>query len=294
MFLLPRKKWLTALFLSVIAVRVIYYWQSHGFSIERITNSFPNTYQLSRPTEKELETLRSVCQQPFTYLGKGSQAYAFESQDGKYVLKLLKCYHLKPIPWLEKIELPSIFGRYVKQHLNRRYQKTKLSLESYKIAHDLIPDECGLLFLQIVPSEHFSQPVTFTDRIGRTFTIDLANYGFMIQKKMDLIFPTIKRFYEEGKKEEAKKLMHSIIELIAVRSQKGVSDQDPDIHKNLGCIGTQAQFIDVGSFHRNERAKLKTTYTEDAKKITRKLKHFLEVTTPELVPALDEELIAMN
>src|SRR4029077_12021184 len=173
-------------FFALIALRVLYYWRSDGFSVERIENTFPRAgNELTRPAEKELNELTSICSQPFYYLGKGSQAYAFQSADGKYVLKLFKCYHLKPIPWLEKLRLPGFVGDYVQQHLKRRYHKSKLSLESYRIANDKIPDECGLLFLQIIPSQNFHQQATFTDKIGRTFTIDLENHGFLIQRKMD-------------------------------------------------------------------------------------------------------------
>jgi len=294
MFSFPKKKWVIGLFVGIIALRVLYYWRSDGFSIDRISNSFPTTYQLSSPTTEQLQALHSICKEPFYYLGKGSQAYAFESQDGQYVLKLFKCYHLKPIPWLEKLELPGFVGDYVQQHLKRRYNKTKLSLESYRIAHDVIPEECGLLFLQIVPSQNFQQKATFTDKIGRTFTIDLENYGFMIQRKVDLIFPTLRKFIQAGNLEQAKELMHSIVQLIVTRSQKGVLDQDPDIHKNCGCVATKAQFIDVGSFHMSERAKLPETYAFDARKITRKLKNFLEEEAPALLDSLEQDLQALE
>lgn len=290
MFSLPKKKWFVCLFLGVIALRVLYYWRSDGFNIDRISNNFPRTYELAKPTEQEIATLQQICQKPFHYLGKGSQAYAFESEDGQYVLKLIKCYHLKPIPWLEKLELPGFIGSYVKQHLNRRYQKTRLSFASYKIAHDTLADECGILFLQIIPSQNFQQKATFTDKIGRTFTIDLENYGFVIQRKMDLIFPTLRKYIKENDLPHAKELIHSIVDVIVARSLKGVADQDPDIHKNLGCIGPKAVFIDVGSFHMNERAKLPETYLYDARKITRKLENFLEAEAPELIATLDQAL----
>ena len=93
----------------LIALRVLYYWQSDGFSIERISNVFaPAGNELSALTKNEKIILKKICEQPFVYLGKGSQAYAFQSQDGQYVLKLFKGYHLKPIPWLENLPLIGI------------------------------------------------------------------------------------------------------------------------------------------------------------------------------------------
>ncbi|HXF28460.1 MAG TPA: hypothetical protein VN457_01300 [Chlamydiales bacterium] len=292
MFLFPSRKQLITLFLALVSLRVSYYWQSDGFSLGRIENSFPKQYELARPSEEKLSLLKTICEQHFSYLGKGSQAYAFQSADGKYVLKLFKSYHLKPVPWLENLNVPAFLDTYKRFHIKRRKQRAKLALESYKITHNLIPDECGCLFLQIVPSSYFHQPVTFTDKIGRTMTIDLAKHGFMVQKKADLLFPTIARLVQEKKMADAKTLIHSIVNLIVVRSKKGIQDQDPDLHKNCGCIGLEAQFIDVGSFHTNEKAKNPEVYVNDLKKISRRLRLFLEGVSPELVQALDQELQA--
>jgi hypothetical protein len=290
MFSFPSKQLVFLLFIGLIALRVLYYWGSDGFSIQRIDNTFPNSHTLSPPSEAKLEELKKICSTPFTYLGKGSQAYAFQSEDGKHVLKLFKCYHLKPIPWLEKLELPNFLNRYVQTHLKRRYHKTKLSLESYKIAHDTLSEECGLIFLQMVPSQDYEQEVTFTDKIGRTFTVNIANYGFMIQKKVDLIMPTLDSYIKNNETDKAKELLTSIVDLLIARSKKGVADQDPDLHKNCGCIGTHAQFIDVGSFHLRQEVKSPTVYLQDARKITRKLKNYLEPRSPELAVALEENL----
>ena len=294
MFSFPSRKQLTFLFLALIVLRVGYYWQSDGFSLGRIENCFPKQYELTPPSAETLAQLNAICEKPFTYLGKGSQAYAFESSDGKYVLKLFKCYHLKPVPWLENLSLPGVLDDYKRFHIKRRKQRAKLALESYKITHTMIPDECGCLFLQIIPSPYFHLPATFTDKIGRTMTIDLAKHGFMVQKKADLLFPTITRLVQEKKIPEAKRLIRSIINLIIVRSQKGIQDQDPDLHKNCGCIGLEAQFIDVGSFHTNEKAKQPDVYVNDVKKISRRLRHFLEGVSPELVQTLDHELESLT
>ena len=242
----PTRKQLLIIFLMLISLRVLYYWRSDGFSIDRIENTFPKTgNELSRPSQEQISALSDICKQPFFYLGKGSQAYAFQSADGRYVLKLFKCYHLKPIPWLEELPLVGFLDSYRNEQLQRRKTKVQATLKSYAIAHDLIPKECGLVFLQIVPSPHFHQDITFTDKIGRTNTLALENYGFMIQKKADLVFPTLERWIKEKKSIEAKQFLHSLIQLIVARSKKGVQDQDPDLHKNAGIIGHDAFVVGI-------------------------------------------------
>jgi hypothetical protein len=291
----PTRKHIFLVFITLISLRVLYYWRSDGFSIGRIKNSFSRTgNELTPPHREELSQLATICSQPFTYLGKGSQAYAFQSADGKYVLKLFKCYHLRPIPWLEELPLAGFLDSYRNEQLNRRKTKVSTTLKSYAIAHDLIPEECGLLFLQIVPSSHFHQTVTFTDKIGRTHTLALENYGFMIQKKADLIFPTLEKWIKEEKMDEAKQFLHSLVQLIVARSKKGVQDQDPDLHKNAGMIGHDAVFIDVGSFHLNEAAKQPDVYVTDVRKITRKLTNWLKPRSSELDQALEDEILGLG
>lgn len=287
----PTKRQFLYILLILIAVRVLYYWRSDGFSVERIENTFPKTeYELVVPTSRELSQLKSICEKPFDYLGKGSQAYAFESYDRKFVLKLFKCYHLKPIPWLEALPLPGFLDTYRNAQLERRAKKCNATLKSYRIAYTLLKDECGLLFLQIYPSSSFHQNVTFTDKIGRTHTIDLANYGFLMQKKAALVFPSLKKWIQENELDKAKEFLKSLVQLIISRSKKGVQDQDPDLHKNAGVIGTTACCIDVGGFHMNEEAKSARVYIGDIKKITRKLSNWLEEHSPPLADFLKETI----
>jgi hypothetical protein len=238
--------------------------------------------------------LKNVCGQPFIYLGKGSQAYAFQSQDGRYVLKLFKYYHLKPIPWLENLSLFTFLESYRHEHLERRKKKLNHTLKSYQIAHDIIPEECGLLFLQIAPSSRYHQLVSLTDKVGRNHTIDLANHGYAIQKRATLVFPTLERWISERKLDDAKVFLRSLVTLIVQRSLKGVQDQDPDLHKNAGVIDGKAIFIDVGSFHVNEQAKRSEVHSNDVQKITRKLRVWLQNRSPELNTYLESELATLD
>lgn len=287
----PQTRHVLYLFLALILLRGIYYASSDGFNLERIKNIFPKEgYQFARPTEAELQILKTTCEQPFSYLGKGSQAYAFISQDGNYVLKLFKCYHLKRLPWAEELPLTGFLDDYRNDRLQRRYKKTEDTLESYKIAHDYVRDECGILYLQIVPSEHFHQMVTFTDKIGRRYTIDLANYGFILQKKAELVYPTLERWIKENKIQDAKEYLHSLVNLIIARSLKGIQDQDPDLHKNAGIINTKAYCIDIGGFRLNEEAKEPPTYEYDLRKTTSKLHAWLQERQPELAQYLSDEI----
>ena len=263
--------------IALIATRAIYYSFSDGFNRSRIENTFPREGLENSPiTEEKLELLKTVFAQPFHYLGKGSQAYAFASQDNRYVLKLFKCYHLKPVDWLHKLPLVGYFDNYRHEQITRRDKKLQATLASYKIARDIIPQECAILYMQIVPSHNFSVNATFTDKIGRSHTINLADYGFVLQRKATLIFPTLDSLIRQGQEKKAQAIIRSILDLMVKRSVQGIQDQDPDLHKNAGIIDDKVYCIDIGGFHTNEGIKNPQTMKSDITRFTRRLYHHLE------------------
>ena len=288
-------RFVALLFLLLILTRAFYYWRSDGFSLIRISYVPEKTNnELAMPSLKKQKELSKICSHHFTYLGKGSQAYAFISKDRQYVLKLFKYYHLKPIPWMDSLPLFYPLNEVLNERLDRRYKKAAHTLNSYKIANNLIPDECGLIFMQITPSESFTLPVTITDKIKRTYQIDLSKHGFMLQKRVNLVLPTLEKWIKKGEIHKAKKFIRSLLEIIITRSLKGVQDQDPDVYKNAGVFDTQAFFIDVGGFHINDHAKQQVVYANDIRKITLKLTQWLKPRSPELVQFLDDEIASVT
>ncbi len=288
----PRVKHLLWILVAVIALRASYYMLTDGFSVSKIENTFPITseWELAPPTPKEQKNLHTICSQPFHYLGKGSQAYAFLSEDKQYVLKFFKCYHLKPVRWIEKLPLPEPLAKSRDAALDKRYKKISSTLESYKIAAKYLKEECGLIAMEILPTQGINQEVSLTDKIGRKHTLNLSDYGFILQRRADLIYPKLSHWIAVHDLDSAKKAIHSIITLIVQRSKKGFQDSDPDLHKNAGLIGTQAILIDLGSLHANPEAKKREVYIQDLYKITNRLREWLEKQSPELADYLKQEI----
>ena len=278
--------------LIVVAIRASYYVLSDGFSLFKIENTFPvsKEWQLDAPGSSEQKQLKAICEKPFTYLGKGSQAYAFISDDKRYVLKLFKCYHLTPVNWLLKVPLPNSLADWRDQTTAKRQKKINDTLKSYRIAATTLRSECGLISMEILPTPQFHQQVKLIDKIGRSHIIDLGNYGFIIQDKADLIYPKLSEWIANDELAKAKKALRSVVSLIVQRSKKGIQDSDADLHKNAGLIGTKAIFIDIGSFHQNIAAKEKEVYIRDLQKITNKLDLWLQKMSPELAEHLQEQI----
>lgn len=288
----PRISHIIWIILVFISVRAGYYWLSDGFSVSKIKNTFPveQEWKLELPSSREQKSLKTICETPFRYLGKGSQAYAFISEDKRYVLKLFKCYHLTPATWLQKLPLPEKMSSWRDETRQKRQKKIDSTLKSYKIAATSLRNECGVIAMEILPTAQFHQDVTLIDKIGREHKIDLGNYGFILQRRADLVYPSLSQWIENDQLPKAKKAIHSIVGLIVHRSKKGIQDSDPDLHKNAGLIGTDAIFIDVGSFHQNQEAKQPEVYIRDLVKITNNLKTWLQKQSPELATYLDNQM----
>jgi hypothetical protein len=266
------------------ATRGIYYSLTKGFCLRRIQEPicFAEDLTLPLPSKTELDTLKIIANQPFRYLVKGSQAYAFISQDGRYILKLFKLHHLKSVQWLEGLPCPQFCVKYRDSLVHRRKYRTNLTLTSYKLAAENLKDECALLYTQILPSGSYSVPVTIIDAIGRSYTIDLAQSSFAIQKRASLVLPSLEHWITSGDITSAKKALNSMVSLIKLRSSKDIQDTDPDLHKNAGLIGTTAIHIDIGSFHKNPSIRTEEAMKADMKKIFSRLLSWLEPRSSEL------------
>lgn len=253
-------------------------------------NTFPVTdeWKTTQFSSSQLEQISKICSQTFIYLGKGSQAYAFISEDDQYVLKFFKCYHLQPAKWLEIMSFPGKYEDWRKMAIGRRQKKIDDTLHSYKLTDANLRNESALIALQILPSSYFSQNVLIIDKLGRKHNVNLADYGFVLQRKVDLIYPKLEKWIRANNMNKAKRSLESLIALMVHRSKKGIQDSDPDVHKNAGLMGTRAVFIDIGSFHYNPDAVKEEVFAQDLKKITNKLKIWLTNQNPALANYLDE------
>lgn len=290
----PRVSHLLWIICIVISIRAGYYWMSDGFSLFKIQNTFPieEQWRVDNLGTKEQKALKKLGEQPFYYLAKGSQAYAFISEDRQYVLKLFKCYHLSPVEWLAQLPLPEHISKLRDEAITKRYKKIDATLNSYKISATSLRTECSVVAMQILPNTQFHQKVCLIDKLGRNYTIDLGDYGFIVQRRADLIYPMLSNWIKTNDLPKAKKALTSIVSLIVQRSKKGIQDSDPDLHKNAGLIGTDAIFIDLGSFHLNPEARRSEIYTQDLLKITNNIKVWLQNQSPELVAHLENEIRA--
>ncbi|MEN9343500.1 MAG: hypothetical protein RLZZ453_287 [Chlamydiota bacterium] len=257
--------------------------QTEGFQIGKIRSWNPPSAVWDTPSD--LSLLKEIFKQPFYYLDKGGQAYAFVSQDGKTVLKLFKMHNLRQYPWLYRCALPPFLESYkLKQLLNQK-QKLERLFDSAQMAYQKLQKESALIYLSLNPSTELSSiTVTLVDLLGISHTISLKDVPFALQKRGERALTLIKQALENQDLERGKQLIDQILACLKTRHDKGVGDLDPSVTRNLGFVDNTPFFIDIGGFCPLEQTiSLKSSDTEP-------LEEWLEVRSKELSLYLKERL----
>ncbi|MES2345001.1 MAG: hypothetical protein V4494_03575 [Chlamydiota bacterium] len=259
--------------------------QTEGFQIHKILSnlSFDPKWG-TPPLEKELEI---ALDQSYSFLGSGGQCYAFLSEDKQYVIKFFKQHHMRKIPYLEKIVLPSFLNRYRNKILLDRAKRSQERIfGSYKIAHDHLKKETALLYLHLNKTTYFNKSLKIIDKLGISHEIDIDTLEFSLQKTAVLAYPHLKSLIRQKNIPELKQCIRSLCGLIATRFKLGITDEDPAYEKNFGFINNIAVEIDLGSF----------TWASDAGNLqilqqeTHDFKNWLAKRCPELVDYFNEQL----
>ncbi len=257
-----------------------------GFAISKISSSFPFTpgWETKKTTEEEKEKAEKALSQTFTYLSQGGQSFVFASEDNQYVLKFFK-HHRTRIPFHLNNYLP-----FFKKKMAQKKKKLERDFQSYKTAFNELSKETGLLYVHLNKTKDLNAKATIIDPLGIKHLIELNQMEFVLQKKAELIYPYIERKIEENNLEEVKSVIQSLIDLIVMRSQKGIFDEDAKLQRNFGVLEGRVVVIDAGRFVKDENRKNREVYKEDLKQITERLKSWLEKHSLELAQFLEEKV----
>lgn len=205
--------------------------------------------------EKRAATLPKCIDQPYYYLGKGSQSYVFVSEDGKYVLK---------------------FFRMNRYRGPKKEQKLQDLLTSCRIASQTLSQETALVYLHLEKSYNLKKKVLIHDALFRPYVIDLDETAFLIQKRATPIYAYLKELINNHQTEEVCKALADLKKILKSRFRKQIADHDPVIEKNAGFLNGRAIFIDTGQFYHNDRIDASI----EGNKVMRKLKLWLEEQDP--------------
>lgn len=165
------------------------------------------------------ENVFRILDQRYTFLSSGNQSYAFLSEDGNVVLKLIK-FHTTIDP-----------------------QKKQRVLNGFKVATTYAPEHNGILFLHTPPNHYFAKPLELVDRANRKHSIDLNQYYFVLQKRAIPTGEYLKSLPDQKSRESAIKLL---LEMIESDLKLGVYDEDHNIMHNTGFSEGLPMRMDVG------------------------------------------------
>ncbi len=230
---------------------------TRGFKIGKMELHFPNRPEWEMPLDP---TLRSLLEQPFTYLSKGAQCYVFESEDRQFVIKLFRYDH--PV----------------------NYEKVETLFNACKIAHDHLQEETALLYIHLNQTNLGLPILKCSDPIGRTVRIRLDQSRFAIQKKGEPFFDRLDRaLSNEG---EMKRQIDRFVDLVVSRARKGVLNTDRSLGTNFGFVGERAVEFDFGNYRLVSGLEIEG----EVRRYTSQLEAWLSERAPEWVSYLEKQV----
>lgn len=210
--------------------------------------SFPyNFYTCTEQASGRDKTapIAAYLQQPFDFIGEGSQVIAFGSQDGTTVLKLFKSQHKKRFK----------LGRFVHEmrcpkevrfrSLAKWQEKFRMTHYSYQLAFDHLQEETGLIALHF-KSTSIPLLVQLCNKAGDHFEVDLCEHPFILQKRAMLLPTYLGNLLKENRLQEAKEAIARLKDFFITRTLKGFSDPRQTLSINYGFVGNQPIQIDAG------------------------------------------------
>lgn len=270
----------------------LYYNLTDDFRMGNLTHEMPHRpeWDLTPLSAEDQAFVNRVLSKKFVYLAKGSQAYAFESDDGQYILKLFKFKHLKP-SWLVTW-LPSFPGmeRVQKAEIARKEERCRKVFASYKLVYEKYRKESCLLFMQL-NSPHQPRPITVLDKLGFERKVDLGEVVFVLQEKATPVRQELKELLNKHQVELAKHRIGQILAMCLREYHQGVYDNDTGLINNAGFVGDRPVHFDAGKFVENTNMKDPKNFETNLTSVAGRIAYWLYRAYPEHYPdiALDME-----
>ncbi len=228
------KRWAVP-FLFIGALCWIAHVRTDGFSPSLIQGALLNGPSIE-PNREAVQILG----QRFTYLAKGRQAFVFESEDRKYVLKFFNQKYLE-IPW---------YGFLVgKKEKVKRATRRFYYENSYPIAFQELGEE--ILYLHLSPSMTLPT-VLLVDRASGEYPIDLNSIPFVLQRKGVPFREALEEILETRGIEGILKVIDSFVEAVSLRISKQIGDGDRNVMDNWGYVDGHIFHLDPGRLYYKE------------------------------------------
>lgn len=276
------KKCLALAFLIVFGACVgqCLYYAKDGFTIRRI-------HTLTHLIREEFsDEAKRALNQPFRYLGRGRQCFAFESEDGKYVLKFPRTDIYKTPLWAKALPVSQYRQKLEKNHKARE----EFILNSFRISFHELGEQTGLLALHLGQSPPSSQSLHVIDALGCSYHLKLWATPFALQIKRPLLMQEFIKAIDAKREEQAKQILDALLVVIKERAEKGILNRDRSFLRNYGFDGERAYQIDVGSFFKRPDLEPAARYEKSLRDSVDPIQEWLSQNAPEMLSYLNGKL----
>lgn len=179
-----------------------------------------------------------ILAQPFFYLSQGGQSTVFESQDGKYVLKLFR-YRPTLFPIIHKFK--NLIHRKKQQDFKSKMEKT---FNAAHLAYAEASDFTQVVYCHLNLSKDLLPKIQLN--ADRIYHIDLDQYRFVLQKKVDSFKEAL--LSAQSNPDQMRQLIDSLISLLVKRSALNIRNTDPNLEPNFGFLNGNAVELDFGNY----------------------------------------------
>ncbi len=264
---------LSRIFKGIIVFLVAYlllgylyiYWTG-DFSEENVVQEGPRIELSSASVD-----IIPILSQPYHYLNKGNQTYAFISSDGKYVLKLFKKHTLKRTPFTNIIPAVFPWKALMQRSDKEEIEKRDRLFVGYRLAYDMDRDNTGLVYLSFGHSSLKLPNITIIDNLDMTHVLDLNVVPFVIQLKAKITRQVLKDYLDRGDSVGLNEKIDQLYALYISEYKKGIVDNDHNVLDNTGFVDGRAIRLDVGKLVYDESYKNPEVYQKDLDKIKKRL-----------------------
>ncbi|MCH9614911.1 MAG: hypothetical protein SP1CHLAM54_01270 [Chlamydiia bacterium] len=265
------KKW--AALLGIIGLLIagdrLHHLMTDGFIDERVKTHLPfdPAFDLNQTLPKDALT------QTYHYIGCGAQNFAFASEDGRYVIKFFKHHRYR----YSKLIAPLVPDR-----VKRKAESRRVTYQSCLYALNSLNENSGIEYLHFNHTSHIGTKLKVFDKLGVPHTFDLDRVHFILQKKGTMTDEKLLALKKSGDHEKAKELLIDLLNFNVERHQKGFSDKDPHLIKNLGFDGDRPMLIDIGGLVRDPKKGDDYFFGHEMHKIEQKALPWISQNYPEL------------
>jgi hypothetical protein len=293
--LLKKSLFLILAICACYAAGRLYYRVTGGFTMSNIEAEIPYNakWDMHPLSSSEKEEINQALNQPFTYLGKGCQAYVFASNDGQYVIKFFKYQRFRPQAWINLFTfLPSV-ANYQVVKAQEKNEKLNKVFTSWKIAYEVLKNETGVVYVHLNKTPEWNQFLTIRDKMGFFHRVDLDQTEFMLQKRATMLCPTIDQLMAKDKTEEATLLIDRLLTMLLLEYGAGYADNDHALMQNTGVLNGFPIHVDVGQFIHNASVQAPKVYKQELYDKTFQFHRWLKESYPTLASHLAMRLVVV-